>query len=121
MAPKITIRKNHIVLEPREGTSLHEIRGGLARLYYIPGFPDKNRIWVFREGPEDITVEDLQGLKEFVEENYPEHASIRKTAIVIETGFQAHMAATFQRIAADLPYEIRVFTDIESAEEWVDN
>ena len=119
MSLKITFRKNYIILEPEAGTDFRQIRAGLARLYYVPGLPDKNRIWIFRDGPENITDEELQGLRDFIKENYPQGANLNKTAIVIQSEFQANMAAAFKRLLSDLPYEIRVFTDFEAAEEWV--
>lgn len=120
MPLKITFKKNFIILEPEAGTNFRQIRSGLARLYYVPGLPEKNRIWLFRDGPENITDEGLQGLRDFIKENYPPDAKVNKTAIVIESEFQANMASIFQRLVADLPFDIRVFTDFQAAEEWVE-
>lgn len=120
MPLKITFKKNFIILEPEAGTDFRQIRSGLARLYYVPGLPEKNRIWLFRDGPENITDEDLQGLRDFIKENYPSDAKLNKTAIVIESEFQASMASAFKRLIADLPFDIRVFTDFQAAEEWVE-
>lgn len=118
MALKITFKKDFIILEPEAGTDFRQIRAGLARLYYLPGLPEKNRIWLFRDGPENIKDQDLEGLRDFIKENYPPDASLNKTAIVIESEFQANMASAFKRLVADLPFEIRVFTDIQAAEAW---
>ena len=119
MSPKITIKKDYILLEPKDGTDYWEIQGGVARLFYVPGIPDKNRIWVFREGPENLSYDYLNKLRDFIKENYPRDATLNKTALVVESGFQSHMAESFQQIAKDLPFEIRVFSDFQSAEDWV--
>ena len=59
------------LIEPREGTDYSEIQRAVARLFYIDEIPEKNRIWVFREGPEKFSYEDLHKLKDAIKENYP--------------------------------------------------
>ena len=119
MSPKITIKKDYILLEPKDGVDYWEIRGGLARLFYVPGIPHKNRIWLFHKGPENFAYDYLLKLKDFIVENYPKDTKINKTALVVESGFQAQMANSFRQIARDLPFEIRVFSNLQSAEVWV--
>ncbi len=119
MSPKITIKKDYVLLEPKEGTDYWEIKRGVARLFYVPEIPEKNRIWVFREGPEKFSYDDLHKLRDIIKENYPNDHKINKTAIVVESGFQSSMAESFRQIAEDLPFEIRVFSDFQAAEDWV--
>lgn len=119
MAPKITIKKNYILVEPREGIDFREIQKGVARLFYVEGIPEQNRIWVFREGPQNLSYGDLQRLKDVIKENYPEDARIYKTAIVVESGAQADLAKAFTKIAEDLPQQFKVFSNLADAEAWV--
>ena len=119
MSPNITIKKDYVLLEPKEGTDYREIQRGVARLFYVPEIPEKNRIWVFREGPEKFSYNDLHKLRDIIKENYPNDHKINKTAIVVESGFQSSMAESFRQIAEDLPFEIRVFSDFQAAEDWV--
>ena len=119
MSAQITIHKDYILVEPKEGINYREIRRALARLFYVPGIPEKNGIWVFREGQEKFSYDDLYKLKDNIKENYPKDVKINKIAIVIGSGFQSKMAEFFRQIAEDLPFEIRVFSDFEAAENWV--
>jgi hypothetical protein len=119
MPPQITIKKDYILVEPKEGFDLREIQQGVARLFYVKGIPEQNRIWVFREGPENLSYDDLDKLKTVVKEYYPADASIRKTAIVVETDQQAALAELFTKIAKDLPQEFKVFYNLHDAEDWV--
>jgi hypothetical protein len=119
MSPNITIKKDYVLLEPKEGTDYSEIQRGVARLFYVPEIPEKNRIWVFREGPEQFSYDDLHKLRDIIKENYPSDHKINKTAIVVESGFQSSMAESFRQIAEDFPFEIRVFSDFQAAEDWV--
>jgi hypothetical protein len=119
MSPKITIKENYILVEPKEGIDLREIQQGVARLFYVEGIPEQNRIWVFREGPQTLSFDDLPKLKDIIKENYPEGVRINKTAIVVESESQSSMAEAFTKIAEDLPQQFKVFSNLADAEAWV--
>jgi hypothetical protein len=119
MSPKITIRENYILVEPKDGIDLREIQQGVARLFYVEGIPEQNRIWVFREGPQTLSYDDLPKLRDVIKENYPEDVSINKTAIVVESESQSSMAEAFTKIAEDLPQQFKVFSNLADAEAWV--
>jgi hypothetical protein len=119
MSPEITIKKDYILIEPKEGTDYSEIQRGVARLFYVDEIPEKNRIWVFREGPEKFSYDDLHKLRDIIKKNYPSDHKIDKTAIVIESEFQSSMAESFRQITKDFPFEIRVFSNFQAAEDWV--
>ena len=118
MTPKLTIKKDYILIEPQEN-EYWEIWEAIGRLLKIPEYPDKNVIWVFHGGPIDLVYDDLYKLKDFINENYPENATRSKPAMVVVSGLHASLAESFAQIAKDLPYEIKVFTDLQSAEEWI--
>ena len=119
MSPEITNKKDYILIEPKEGTDYSEIQRAVARLFYIDEIPEKNRIWVFREGPEKFSYDNLNKLRDIIKENYPKDHKINKTAIVIESEFQSIMAESFSQIAKDLPFKMRIFSDFQAAEDWV--
>jgi len=81
--------------------------------------PEQNRIWLFRDGPENLSANDLNRLKSMVKDYYPTDASIRKTALVVTTDQQAAVAESFIKIADDLPQKFRVFSTLADAEKWV--
>jgi hypothetical protein len=120
MSPKITIKENYILVEPKEGFDLREIQQGVARLFYVKGIPEQNRIWVFREGPQNLSYDDLHKLKDVIKENYPKDARIKKTAIVAESESQSSLAEAFTKIAEDLPQQFKVFSNLADAEAWVE-
>lgn len=119
MSPEISIHKDYILVEPKAGISYREIRRALARLFYASGIPDKNGIWVFREGQEKFSDDDLYKLKDIIKENYPEDVTINKTAIVVGSESQSRTAESFKQNAEDLPFEIRVFSKFQAAENWI--
>lgn len=119
MPPKITIKKDYILVEPKEGADLREIQQGVARLFYVKGIPEQNRIWVFREGPQNLSHDDLHRLKDIIKQNYPKDARINKTALVVESGMQSSLGEAFTKIAEDLPQTFKVFSSLADAEQWV--
>ena len=119
MPPEITIKKDYILIEPKAGIDLREIQQGVARLFYVKEIPEQNRIWVFREGPQNMSFDDLSRLKDIVKQNYPEDSRINKTALVVESEAQSDLAETFAKIAEDLPQTFKVFSNLADAEEWV--
>ena len=119
MSPQITIKEDYILVEPKKGTDFKEIQKGVARLFYVEGIPEQNRIWLFREGPKNLSYDELHKLRDLIKENYPEDARISKTAIVVESGLQTSLAETFTKIAEDLPQQFQVFPNLQDAEDWV--
>ena len=119
MSPQITIKKDYILIEPKKGADFREIQQGLARLYYVKEIPEQNRIWKFRKEPGNLSFDDLNRLKSTVKDYYPADASIRKTAIVVESDPQKSSAESFIKIAEDLPQEFKVFSNLADAEKWV--
>jgi hypothetical protein len=119
MSPKITIKENYILVEPEEGIDYREIQRGVARLFYADKIPDKNRIWVFREGPEDFSEDDLLRLKYIIKEHYPNDANVTKTAIVVASELQRQMAVSFAQISRDFPQTFKVFSNFADAENWI--
>ena len=122
MSPRITIKKDHILIEPQKGINFREIQQGLARLFYVKGIPEQNRVWVFRKGSENtenISQDDIYKLKEMIKEHYPQNARINKTAIVVESGLQVSLAELFIKITEDLPQQFKIFINLADAEKWV--
>ena len=119
MSPRITIKKGYILIEPKEGTDFREIRRGIARLFFVEEIPKQDRIWVFREGPNNLSHADLHKLKAVIRETYPEDAPVHKTAIVVESSQQTSLADAFTQITADLPQAFKVFSNLADAESWI--
>jgi hypothetical protein len=119
MSPEITVKKDYILIKPRASADFWEIQRGIARLFYVPEIPKKNRIWLFPEGPQKLTEEDLYKIRDVLKQNYPEDAEVDKTAIVVESGLQSNLAEAFARITPDMPHEFRIFSTLSEAESWV--
>ena len=119
MALKITNNKDYILVEPTEGIDYWDIWEGFARMLIMPEYLVKNDIWVFHEGPMKLSYGDLYKIRDFIKKHYPKNTTRNKTAIVVETGLQKGLAEVFTDIVEDLPYEMKVFSDIQSAEHWV--
>ena len=119
MKPKITIKDDHILVEPLEA-EFWEIWESLGRLFKMPEFPHKNVIWNFDAGPLKISYEELYKIRDFIKQNEPQDIKPdKKVAIVAPTGLYAAMATEYKKIAEDFPIKIKVFADLDAAEKWI--
>ena len=119
MAPKITTKKDYILVESIE-PEFWEIWESLAKLLNMPEYPDKNVIWLFNEGPLKITYDDLYKIKDLLNENFPENSRPdKKLALVVTGGLHQAMATEYSKMLADFPVASKVFSDFDAAEEWI--
>ena len=69
MAPRLTIKKDYILVEPQE-SEYWAIWESLAKLLKMPEYPHKNVIWLFDDGPLSLTYDDLYKLNQLLKENF---------------------------------------------------
>lgn len=119
MPLSITHNDDFILVESSDGMDYWEILEAISKLFSMPKFKVNNDIWVFKEGQLKMLFTDLYSIKDSVKKLYPEGSTGKKTAIVTETGVQHSLATLYSDIGKDLPREIKVFSDIKSAEDWI--
>jgi len=119
MPVKITNQYDYILVEFPAGMDYWEIMEGIPKLVSMPEFKEKNDIWVFRDGKMQILYTDLYNIKDSAEKFCPDCSKDKRTAIVTETGIQHSVATLYSDIGKDLPREIKVFSDLESATDWI--
>ena len=119
MPLNITSTDNYILMESPTGMDYWEILEGISELFSMPEFKQKNDIWLFRDGQLKIMYSDLYSIKDSVKKLYPPDSKGKKTAIVAQTGVQNSLATLYADLAQDLPRKIKVFTDLQSAKQWV--
>ena len=119
MTLKITNKEDYILVEPSMGMDYWEILEALPALFLMPEFNDRDDIWVFRGGQMKILYSDLYTIKDVAERLHPKESQGRKTAIVAETGLQQGLASLYSEIGKDLPREIKVFSELKLAEDWI--
>jgi len=115
----ITARDDYILVEPEIGMDYWEIIDGLLKIFSMPEFEDRGDIWVFRDGPMQMLYTDIYKIHDVAVKFYPSVSRDRKTAIVTETGIQRSLATLYSKIGKNLKRQIRVFSDLKSAEKWI--
>ena len=120
MEPKITVKKDYILVEPEEPDYL-EIFISLGNLFKMHEYLSMDVIWIFHEGPAKTTYDDLYKLRDFVKDHYPASNAKpnKKVALVVETGLHKAMAKEYVKIVNGYGPEFRVFSDVGSAEAWI--
>ena len=119
MSLKFTNYDDYILIESPTGMDYWEIIESIPELISMPEFKNKNDIWLFRSGQIKMAYADLYSIKNLVEEICPKNSKGAKTAIVAKNGLQRSLATLYSGIGKDLQREIRVFSDLKSAENWI--
>ena len=119
MPAKITLKSTYILVQP-QANEYWEIIEALGRLFKMPEYLEMNTIWDFPDAPIESTFDHLYKIRDVLSEHFPKSSKPdNKTAIVVKTGFQDSIADSYTEIVKDLPFEARVFSDLQSAEEWI--
>ena len=119
MSLKLTNNIDYILVELSTGMDYWEIIEGIAKLFSIPEFMNKNDIWLFRSGQIKMAYTDLYAIKSLVKKKCPKNTKGSKTAIVTKNDFQQTYATLYSDICKNLQREIRVFSKLESAKDWI--
>ena len=119
MSAKITLKNTYILIEPQT-IEYWEIIEALGILFKMPEYLEMNTIWDFPDDRIKGTYGQLYKLRDVIAEHFPKSSKLNnKTAIVVKTGLQDSMADLYAKIVKDLPFEARVFSDLQSAEDWI--
>jgi len=119
MSLKFTNNNDYMLIESSTGMDYWEIIEGIAKLVSMPEFKNKNSIWAFASGQIKMAHTDLYRIKSLVKRNCPKDRKATKTAIVVKNDFQQTYATLYSDICKDLQREIRIFTKLESAKDWI--
>jgi len=121
MPAKITSKEAYILVEP-QSNEYWELIEALGRLFKMPEYLEKNTIWLSADDRISVTYDDLYKIRDVIAGHFPKSAKPdNKTAIVVKTGLQDSMASLYAKIAASLPLVACVFSDFQSAEDWIIN
>lgn len=111
--------KNLLYCRPARGTTLEEFDACMTQIVNSKDFaPDIDTIWITA----DIDIvnfdKELQQAIINVREKYPERGDAR-IAIVAENPLGFGLSRMYQGYSAVLPQRIRIFHDVQSAEDWL--
>ena len=84
-----------------------------------PDYPHRNDIWVLEGSDLALQFENLAQITEMIKGRYPVNATRTKTALVASPGFNASIAQLWIESAQVLPQEIKMFSGLKPAEDWV--
>ena len=79
----------------------------------------KNDVYDFREAETYFDLSTLDDVVDGVKKKYPAGATRAKSAFIVDTETNKAIVKLFQEAAKDLPFEIEIFDDVESAVNWV--
>jgi hypothetical protein len=116
---KLTNNNDYILVELSTGMDYWEVLETISELFSMPESKNKNDIWAIRSGQIQMSFTDLYEIKDLGIKICPNYFKSNKTAIIVENGVQQSLAAWYADICKELPREIRVFSDFNSAKDWI--
>lgn len=119
MSLKFNSHKDYILIQSTSGIDYFEIVEGISKLISLPEFKNKKDIWIFESGIVNIAYSDLNKIKLLVEKICPRFSKKARTALVVKNDFQQAVCMLYSDICKDLNQDIRVFTNFESAKDWI--
>lgn len=78
-------------------------------------------IWDFRGCASDLDFEKMLEVKKYIESSYDERWTHRFTAFVVDQDLLFGLARMYEVIAEEVPTTIRIFKDMDEAENWLNN
>jgi hypothetical protein len=111
--------KNLVVVEIF-GVANYEITiAAIKEAYDQPGYFKKNNIWIFPGEYFEVKVDQLDLVTKYILENYPEGLPRIKSALVVPPGFNMAIIEVWASNADQLPYDVKVFTTVGDAKDWI--
>jgi len=119
LAMKIILKDQYVLVNSMDVVDYYDIIRTLGKLLAMAEFHEKHMIWVFSGDRLNLSYPDLEKIKEFVITHQPSSFNANKTAIVAKTGLQRALVEMYASLRKELPRKIKVFSDLESAENWI--
>lgn len=116
---KIILKDQYVLVNSMDVVDYYDIIRTLGKLLAMAEFHEKHMIWVFSGDRLNLSYPDLEKIKEFVITHQPSSFNANKTAIVAKTGLQRALVEMYASLRKELPRKIKVFSDLESAENWI--
>jgi hypothetical protein len=104
-----------------EGTDSRVIIEGIKAAYALPDYQSRYSLWVF--GPESFRVQmgELLEIAQFIRKSYSRTSARTRRAMVIPPGLNAGFARVWSEMVTNLPFDLKIFHELEEAEVWLRN
>ncbi len=116
---RITDRGDHLRVDFFGTIGFADIAGAIQAQAEIPGFNQRNDIWVFRDVVVDLNFDRLDDLTALVQQVNADGAFSTRTAIVADPGFNAAVGEMWLQTVSSLPWDIAMFENEDEALAWI--
>ncbi len=116
---KITNFDTYLKVDISNITSAETLVEAIQAVFFRPDYFRSNDIWEFGNELVNLRFEDLDHLTDHILQIYPKNATRTRTALVTPPGLNEAFAKLWAATAHRLPYEVKLFTDFEVAELWI--
>ncbi len=120
---KISVEDKWVMIRARHGLVIGAdlLISTLEKLHSMKAYRIEKAasLWDFRGCRSDLDFEKMSAVKTFIEVNYDRGWAHRLTAFVVDHDLLYGLARMYEMIAEKIPTTIRIFKDMEQAENWL--
>ena len=102
-----------------EGTESHQILEGIKAAYALPDYQSRDSLWVFGRESFRVQIGELLEIAKFIRKSYSRGHKRTRRAMVVPPGLNAGFARVWSEMAPNLPFELKIFHELEEAELWL--
>jgi hypothetical protein len=115
---QITAANGYFLLQPMS-FRVQEINDMFRCMPCIQGCFDQPHIWLLDDDDTPFQLSDVYRIRERTKILLPRGVSGQKTGIVVNDKIFPVLSEAYRTIAEDIPVTVRIFSSLESAEQWV--
>lgn len=112
-------KPGHLVVTIKGEASFEAVVQAIQEEMARDDYPHSNDIFLLEKCVPALSLAQLEAIAAALALHYPKDATRTKTAIVTAPGFLKGIAEVWAASVASLPFETRVLTSLQEAEEWI--
>ena len=116
---EISSQENYLLVNIQNNFDSQQAISAIKELFSRDDYSDRNDIWNIGAKIVNLSFQELEVIAKTISYIYPSNATRSKTAFVVTSLFPTAMASEFIKFAKTLPYELRIFDNLEEAEQWL--
>lgn len=115
---RISYDRNVFVVEILGAANFDVVIEAIKDAYSQPDYFVKNNIFIFSSEYFEVKAEELEMVTQYILENIQNKLVTIKSAVVVPPGFNTAIVELWATAADRLPYDLKIFSDLKSAEDW---
>ena len=115
---RVSYDRNVFVIDILGAASFDVVIAAIKDAFSQSDFFVKNNIFIFSSEFMEVKAEELEMITQFILKNFQTNLVTIKSAVVVPPGFNMAIVELWATAANRLPFDVKIFSDLKSAEDW---